>query len=238
MPTCHIDHITIVSPTLAAGSELVRTLLGVVPQQGGEHPRMGTHNLLLPLGETMFLEVIAINPDAPPPERPRWFALDRVTSASKPSLGCWVARTEDIASSLEASTEDLGPAEPMTRGTLEWLISIPGDGSLPLGGAAPALIQWKTGIHPASRMQDKGCRLVELKLLHPEPKRLQSLLSSLQFGGSGPVLSIEEASAPALVAYIRTPAGLRILGTPGSASEAREGNEPVGSSPRPQGATN
>ena len=216
----------------------MQTLLGVVPQQGGEHPRMGTHNLLLPLGETMFLEVIAINPEAPSPERPRWFALDRVTSASKPLLGCWVARTEDIASSLEASTEDLGPAEPMTRGALEWLISIPGDGSLPLGGAAPALIQWKTAIHPASRMLDKGCRLVELKLLHPEPKRLQSLLASLQFGESGPVLSIAEASAPALVAVIRTPSGLRILGAPRPASEARDGDEPAGSSPRPRGATN
>lgn len=216
----------------------MQTLLGVVPQQGGEHPRMGTHNLLLPLGETIFLEVIAINPDAPPPERPRWFQLDRVTSASKPFLSCWVARTEDIGSSLGASTEDLGPAEPMTRGDLEWLISIPGDGSLPLGGAAPALIQWKTGIHPASRMQEKGCRLVELKLLHPEPKRLQSLLTSLQFGGSGPVLSIAEASAPALVACIRTPAGLRALGAPGLVPETGNCDEPGSSSPLPQGAGN
>lgn len=116
MPICHIDHITIVSPSLAEGGELVHELLGARPQQGGEHPRMGTHNLLLPLGEAVFLEVIAINPNAPAPQRPRWFELDQLPFNSKPFLGCWVARTDDIHLSLAAASEHLGLAEPMSRG--------------------------------------------------------------------------------------------------------------------------
>ena len=40
----YIDHIAITAPTLAVGMEFVQRSLGVMPQVGGEHPRMGTHN--------------------------------------------------------------------------------------------------------------------------------------------------------------------------------------------------
>ena len=175
---------------------------------------MGTHNLLLPLGEAVFLEVIAINPSAPNQPHPRWFELDRLPANSKPFLGCWVARTEDIHMSLAAASEQLGLAETMSRGTLEWFISIPKDGSLPLGGAAPALIQWQTDRHPAQSMQDRGCTLVKLELLHPEPQRLKLLLGSLHFAESGAALSVVESPAPGLVAHIDTPLGPRIIGPP------------------------
>jgi hypothetical protein len=175
---------------------------------------MGTHNMLLPLGEAVFLEVIAINPRAPAPSRPRWFALDEQPSIGKPFLSCWVARTEDIHTSLIAASEHLGLAEPMSRGALEWLISIPKDGSLPLGGAAPTLIQWGTAMHPAKGMQDGGCKLVKLELQHPEPPRLQALIGTLQFAESDVVLSIVEAPSSGLVAHIETPYGLRTIGAP------------------------
>ncbi len=64
---CQIDHIVITAPDLGAGAELVRRSLGVMPQAGGEHARMGTHNLLLKLGDSLYLEVIAPNPNAPEP---------------------------------------------------------------------------------------------------------------------------------------------------------------------------
>lgn len=220
--TCLIDHITILSPSLEAGGAWVHERLGVPPQQGGAHPRMGTHNLLLPLGETMFLEVIAIDPAAPAPARPRWFDLDRLPPDRAPFLGCWVARTTDIHASLAAASEPLGLAEPMTRGALEWLISIPEDGSLPLGGAAPELIQWHTAGHPAAGMQDRGCRLTALQLLHPEPERLRALIESLRFAACDAALTVKEAPVPGLVAQIDTPSGPRALGAPGQAAFPRE----------------
>jgi Glyoxalase-like domain len=212
VPTCRIDHITIVSPSLAAGREWVEGVLGVCPQAGGEHPRMGTHNVLLRLGDASFLEVIAINPAAPPPSRPRWFEMDRLVGDSRPRLGCWVARTDAIEASLSQACEYLGEPEPMSRGALDWHISIPPDGSLPLGGAAPALIQWQASSHPAAGMQDKGCSLVKLELLHPQPARLSALLDSLCFVEPQGLLVVTESPAPALVAHIVTPQGLRTLG--------------------------
>ena len=209
---CCIDHIAVTAPSLESGAEFIREALGVSPQPGGEHPRMGTHNMLLRLGETVYLEVIAPNPNAERPGRPRWFGLDTLRPDSAPGLGAWVARTEDIYTASTAASERLGEVEAMTRGSLEWHITISADGSLALGGLAPSLIQWKAGEpHPAGRLEDRGLSLVRLELFHPEPERVSRLLRSLEF--EGPV-SVEEArpgETPYLVAQIRTPLGLRTL---------------------------
>jgi len=92
---CFIDHLTVTAPSLEIGAAFVHDVLGVSPQAGGEHPHMGTHNLLLRLGDTLFLEVIAPNPYAPAPTRPRWFGLDTLDSSSPPLLSAWVVRTAD-----------------------------------------------------------------------------------------------------------------------------------------------
>jgi hypothetical protein len=206
-----IDHITVTAPTLQAGAEYVFQALGVWPQPGGEHPRMGTHNLLLRLGEELFLEVIAPNPLAPAPEQRRWFGLDDLPANATPRLSVWVARTSDIHASTRASTESLGPIEPMSRGALQWLITIPTDGVPPLAGVAPSLIQWHTENHPAGGMPDFGLSLTSLELTHPEPQRVQGLLHSL--GLQGPVALARDLPAreARLVAHIQTPNGVRVL---------------------------
>lgn len=211
MPHCLIDHLTVTAPSLAAGAEFVRAALGVAPQAGGEHPRMGTHNLLLRLGDARFLEVIAANPAAPAPGRPRWFALDALTPQSPPTLAAWVARTADIRAAAAASSEPLGAIEPMRRGTLDWLITIPADGALPLGGVAPALIEWHTDAHPAAGLPDHGLALAGLELLHPEPERVSRLLRSL---GLADAATVSAAATPAVVAHIDTPQGRRRLAVP------------------------
>jgi hypothetical protein len=207
-PRSHIDHLAITSPNLKAGVELVRAVLGVTPQMGGAHPRMGTHNVLLKLGEALFLEVISPDPNAPKPDRARWFELDGVRV---PRLTNWVARTTDIRASLGAASEALGKAELMTRGSLSWMISIPADGSLPLGGAAPALIEWHAGAHPASGLQDAGCALRLFQLFHPQPERVSALLKSIALADEVEVRPLAAGERPYLAAHIETPAGVKIL---------------------------
>jgi len=208
VPPSHIDHITITAPTLAAGAALVRETLGVAPQPGGRHPRMGTHNLLLRLGDALFLEVIAIDPDGAAPGRPRWFALDTLTPDSPPTLATWVARTPDIRAAHAAASEALGEIEPMSRGTLDWLITIPADGALPLDGAGPALIEWQGDVHPARGLPDHGLSLALLELIHPDPARVTRLLASLVL--DGPV-AVTAGATPGLIAHIDTPAGRRTV---------------------------
>ena len=210
---CEIDHLTITAPSLALGAEYLERTLGIALQPGGEHPRMGTHNLLLRLGDALFLEVIAVNPAAQRPPRPRWFALDEQNAQSPPRLAHWVARTSAIRSAPTDYLELVGPIEPMTRGALQWLITIPPDGGLPLGGAAPALIEWQTPGHPAASLQDKGCALRGFEIAHAEPDSVRSLLAALGLDGAEVRVGPLRAGEPTrLLAQIETPAGLRTLG--------------------------
>ena len=57
-----LDHITVVAPSLEAGSAYVEAALGVLPGAGRTHPGMATHNLLLALGSAVYLEVISAGP--------------------------------------------------------------------------------------------------------------------------------------------------------------------------------
>jgi hypothetical protein len=209
--SCRIDHLVITACDLATGVAQVRRALGVTPQPGGEHVRMGTHNCVLKLSESVYLEVIARNPRAPDPGRPRWFELDLVTPDTPPRLATWVARCTDVRAVTAASSEPLGELEPMSRSGLDWLITVPPDGKLRLGGVAPALIEWRTQPHPASRMQETRCSLVRLEAFHPDPARVTKLLRSISFEGPLAVTALPAGSQPYLVAHIQTPDGPRTI---------------------------
>lgn len=211
MSLCCLDHLAVTAPSLAVGAAWVRDILGVAPEGGGEHPRMGTHNLLLRLGEGLFLEVIAPNPAAPRPPRPRWFGLDALASDAPPALSVWVARTDDIRAAVARCPEAFGAIEPMQRGALHWQITIPADGSLPMEGIAPVLIQWQAQPHPAASLPDYGLSLAGLTLHHPETDRIARLLQPLGLDTQVQVVAIAVGAKPALVAQISTPQGLRVL---------------------------
>jgi Glyoxalase-like domain len=176
---------------------------------GGQHVFMGTHNAVLRLGNACYLEVIAIDPSLPAPPRPRWFGLDdpalQAILAKSPRLIQWVARTDDIVTAQAMAPDILGPIVSASRGTLNWKITIPDSGALPEGGAFPTLIEWPRGDHIAGKMADRGCRLVELTVLHADTNKFRESLylpaeSSLQF---------QQGKTVQLSATIQTPSSLR-----------------------------
>lgn len=169
---------------------------------------MGTHNRLLGLGENFYLELIAIDPQAPPPGRPRWFGLDGLPASDRPRLIHWVARSDDILRDASASSEAPGEILPMARGDYRWRITVPADGSLPGEGLLPTLIQWDVPFHPAGRLPDEGCRLMKLEAFHPKPERIKAALAALGLASRLDVHGCAAAEPVQLVAYIRTPRGL------------------------------
>ncbi len=205
------DHLTVAAHSLEEGVEWVAQQLGGVrPPTGGTHPRMATHNHLLRLSATTFLEVIAVDPAADPPTRPRWFGLDdsamRSRVAERPRLIGWVAAVDDLQEAITACPIAVGPAESISRGELQWLITIPEDGSTVEDGTMPNLIQWPVNrSHPAAGMRDLGCTLLSLVLEHPEPSRLSAALDAIAFDWSGPVHIRSDPFSPSLSASIRTP---------------------------------
>ena len=156
-----LDHFVIAARTLDEGAAWIESRLGAAPVAGGKHPTMGTHNRLLSLGPGLYLEVIAVDPDAAPPQRPRWFELDtpalRARIAGSPELLHWAERTDDLEAALAAYPFALD-IMPFSRGSYRWRMALTRDGSLPGGGTFPTLIQWE-GAHPAEALPDAGIRL-------------------------------------------------------------------------------
>ena len=208
-----IDHLALIAPTLEAGVEHVRESLGVDPGAGGRHPLMGTHNRLLRLGEDMFLEVIAVDPDAPSPSRPRWFGMDAAAVvarewASGRRLRGWIVRDDSIGGRAGADPDILGPEVEVTRGARRWRITVPRDGALPFGGALPARIDWGAAGPAARDMPDAGCALVSLDVTHPPDAMLSSCWTRMNLGA---LATLTAGPHAALRALIRTPNGLRVL---------------------------
>ncbi|EIJ48968.1 hypothetical protein GWL_02570 [Herbaspirillum sp. GW103] len=205
------DHLVVTASTLEAGMAWVEQRLGVsmAPRIGGQHVRLGTHNALLSLGEGFYLEVIAIDPQAQTPDRPRWFGMDDLPADAAPRLAHWVARTSDIAAAVAASPIAPGVIEPMQRGTLDWLITIAADGAPACAGVMPSLIQWLSAAHPASALPECGCRLQQLVLEHPAAQQLQVAWQSIGLADARIVL--KQAKHASLRAVVSTPQGARIL---------------------------
>ncbi|NDR56013.1 VOC family protein [Aliiruegeria sabulilitoris] len=196
------DHLAISCETLPAGAEAVEAALGVRLGPGGQHPDFGTHNRLLSLGGTEYLEVIAVDPSAPPPSRPRWFDLDAFSGP--PRLTNWILRCADMEAALAALGDGTGTPIALSRGVYRWSMAVPLDGRLPFDNIHPAVIQWQSD-HPAASLEPSGCRLTELVIRHPEAATLRDRLRL-----TDPRFRFETGPA-GLEAVIDTPAGPRRL---------------------------
>ena len=197
-----VDHIVVAVDTLDQGRQWCREVLGVEPQTGGRHALMGTHNLLANVSSTAFpdcyLEIIAIDPEAPPPGRPRWFGLDD-RSAGPPALAAFVARSRTLDMhrwGLIHMGIDPGPLVALSRGDLHWQMLINAQADMP--GAVPMLIQWGA-VHPCSRLPLSGLELVDVTL-DGMPARVTQLLGLRGVDG-------QADRPPGLSVRLRTPMG-------------------------------
>lgn len=210
-----LDHVVIAAQSLQEGVEYVQRELGVTMPYGGFHPKMGTHNHLIQLGNHTFLEVIAIHPDAPPPKRPRWFGLDDPSILAglkkSPRLISWVVRCDDIHTVMQNAACSFGQPTLIHRGELSWLFGLPADGRLLAGGFLPYLIQWHTQEHPSTRMVDAGVNLVSLELSHPYPGWLEKILASIHANTLVSLSAVPNSTPPSIKAVFSTPSGIKEL---------------------------
>lgn len=226
---CEIDHLVIAADSLAQGVAWCEAVLGTAPGPGGQHPLMGTHNRLLriagPAFPLAYLEILAIDPDAPPPARARWFGLDnpalQAALRGSPRLVALVARCTDLdclRHDLLSLGLDPGPALAAERdtpqGKLAWRIVVRDDGALPGGGRLPTLIQWQ-GRHPAEAMAPSPVALagVTLGRLAPAEALLLGLPDHNAVAGSAPAGSPAAPPRPALSVTLATPRGPVTLST-------------------------
>ena len=198
-----LDHLAVAAETLEEAAAHVEAALGLVLQPGGAHPQFGTHNRLMGLGDGLYIEAIAIDPEAPAPDRARWFDLDRLSEA--PHLRNWIVRVDDLDAAV-ARHPLAGTPLALARGDLRWRMAVPESGVLPFDNRFPALIEWQGRAHPAQRLAPSGASLARLIVTHPEAAALHTTLGDLQ-----DARVIFESGPPALRAEIATPHGMRVL---------------------------
>lgn len=198
-----IDHLLYGAPDLEMGMDAIERRLGMRPAPGGRHPAYGTHNALLSLGPTCYLEVIAPDPELPTPDRGIGFGVGGLT---EPRLVSWALRHPAIGAAAERA--DLGAVEPGRRkradGTvLSWKLTDPY--AERMEGVVPFLIDWGDTPHPASS-GPAGCRLVRLRLEHPSPARVLERLDLLGIDLTD--IDVIRADEPGILASIETAGGL------------------------------
>jgi hypothetical protein len=198
-----LDHLAVAAETLEAASDYVAAALGVDIGPGGKHAHMSTHNRLLGLGPSDYLEVIAVDPDAPPVAHPRWFRLDEFSGA--PRLTNWICRVPDLDAALAMAPKAAGRSVDLARGDFRWRMGVPDDGRLPFDDCYPALIEWQGGLKPQDRLPDSGCRLARLEVAHPQAAEIAAFLPL-----TDPRLVLVFGQR-ALRATFSTPNGIRVL---------------------------
>jgi hypothetical protein len=207
-----LDHLIVGAATLGDGIDYVARVAGVAPRPGGKHVTMGTHNALLRLGDRVYLEVIAIDPDGVKPPRPRWFDLDDAALlaelSERPRLIAWAVRTDDIDRAVARSPVALGAACSFTRGEYRWRLTIPDDGKRPGNGVLPALIQWDVAAHPADALPHSGVSLAGLAASHPDAEAIRGALAAL---GHVEAISLTRGPRARMTATLATPRGIVTL---------------------------
>jgi Glyoxalase-like domain len=173
-----VDHLVVAAASLEQGVAWCQATLGFTPTAGGKHPLMGTHNRVFSIATAeyplAYFEIIAIDPEAPAPGRPRWYGLDdaalQARMAEAPRLIHSVARTT-MLDMHRWGLINVGqrPGDPVAverdtpNGRLSWQLLVPDDGQPDCAGALPTLIQWQ-GLHPAENLPASGITLKALTL--------------------------------------------------------------------------
>ncbi len=199
-----VDHLVYGVPDLEKAVEILDRLLGVRAAAGGSHAGEGTHNALLALGPSAYLEILAPDPEQPAPPRPRWFGLDALRS---PRLVAWAANAPDLEGLAAGARREGIALPPVVAGSrrrpdgsrLAWRFTDPH--LLPEGSVLPFFLDWGNTSHPAASAP-RGARLTGLRAEHPDAVGVRDALARL-----GVPLAVAKASRPALVATIECAKG-------------------------------
>lgn len=205
------DHIIYFVPDLQQAYGFFENLLGVRPVFGGQHPGRGSHNALLSLGDSCYLEIIAPDPTQPAPPNPRSFGMD---SLKAPKLLHWAVTSLNIHASVtgaKAAGYDPGAVHDGSRTRsdgflMEWKLTRRPEAVLginpPGDWLVPFLIDWGQTPHPAKN-NPAGCNMIGIQAIHPDPESIAVMLTAL-----GVDCPVKQGKNPQLIATLDTPNGL------------------------------
>ena len=198
-----LDHIILLIADLETFKSRFEAETGVALTIGGAYPGLGTANLLASVGEGVYVEFIAPDPEL---DEPRGLGA-RLVSYGDPHIASFAVRTEDMAATVAAAEatglSTLGPAagsrETPDGVLLSWSgLYLAGHDQ---GDQVPFYIHWAETPHP-SETSAQGLRLLSFRAVHPEPERLAAIYRGLDI----PV-AVVAGEAPGFELRIETPRG-------------------------------
>ena len=226
MAMSNIDHIVIGAANLEKATKKVEGLLQTKFSTSGKHSLMATHNRLARLQNSVYMEIIAIDPSASFPkscfQEKRWFSLDSATTQRRllkgPQPLCWVVAVNNIEQSASNCGYSPGRITEMSRDDFRWKLTVPNNGDLSAGGILPVLIEWPKGKNPAEAMPKSDLVLKEVTLIHPSPNYIELILSAMDI--AGPITI--KFGEPAIQFTFKTPNGNNVVFSENCLAEVRD----------------
>ena len=163
-----LDHIVLGCNTIQEGTDYVEKKLGLTLSEIGYHLHMGTHNRVIKISENIYLEVIAIDPNANKPKHFRWFNLDNKKQQARLKKSPQI-----IGYVIENQNPDMlkfyNPFFEASRGNYCWEFAMPKsddtliNDELIESGLVPSLIKWKSK-KPVYKMLNNHFELEKIKI--------------------------------------------------------------------------
>ena len=175
------DHFLLGCSSLEAGIQFMKDKTGIEAVKGGKHPHIGTHNALISLGEKVYLEIIAPDPEAKSLIDSYAFLKEMKT----PTLFMWAARTDNMGDLLKRVQEAgyknsgilPGSRQRADASVLKWRSLSVETG---INSVIPFFIEWDTSSRHPAVDSPKGCSIISFEIEYPEPEKLKAVFTQLQ----------------------------------------------------------
>lgn len=205
-----IDHVSYAAESdgLVATAKRLAGLLGLTPRDGGIHPRFGTRNMILPLAEGRFLEVVEVL-DHPAADKAPFGQAVRARSVTGGGWMGWVVAVDDLAPIEQRLGRQAVPGNRHTPEGVELTWRQIGIKGLMADPQLPFFVRWDSLEHHPSTLDESRVRLSGLEI-SGDPDRVRDWLGLRGPGDweSGIQFDFKPNGAPSLRAVtFETPEG-------------------------------
>lgn len=193
-----LDHVIVGGGPIDTLVEWWTKATGQVPQPGGAHEELGTHNAICPLGDA-YVELIAIDPSNDRTNQ----ITEQLASATSPRTFGWCLRSRSgrsvamIAEGLPVPTRTMSMSREADGRRLIWDAVFP---ATDLGSAIPFFIDWGTAVRPGTSSRELS---IEVAVQHPNPSRVEAVLRSM-----GISVPIQRETDGGVALTVRSPRGV------------------------------
>lgn len=148
-----LDHVSYAAQPdgLRATAARLGATLGVAPVDGGVHPRFGTRNMVLPIADGRYVEVVEVL-DHPASDKAAFGQAVRARSAAGGGWVCWVVEVDDLGPFEERIGHDSVPGNRHRPDGVELRWRQIGVKGLVVDPQLPYMIRWETPaeLHPSA----------------------------------------------------------------------------------------